>query len=147
MTAKASTIGLTSLLSPRLINDFHWGFIRQGQQYGGTSVYPGVFLNGIDSLVPFTRPTTAFVPVNQLSDSLSWTRGNHTFQFGTDLFLIRNNHISYLNSFSDVQTNVVYLNTGGIAYTATQPAGSGHQRLSGGGSEFRPELRQRDRRS
>ncbi len=113
--SKGVTIGLTSILTPRLINDFHWGFIRQGQQYGGTSVYPGVFMNGIDSLVPFTRPTTAFVPVNQISDSLSWTRGNHTFQFGTDLFLIRNNHISYLNSFSDVQTNVVYLNTGGIA--------------------------------
>jgi hypothetical protein len=114
--SKGLTIGLTSILTPRLINDFHWGFIRQGQQYGGTSVYPGVFLSGIDSLVPFTRPTTAFVPVNQLSDSLSWTRGNHTFQFGTDVFLIRNNHLSYDNSFSDVQTNVVYLNTGGIAF-------------------------------
>jgi carboxypeptidase family protein len=113
--SKGLTVGLSSILSPRLINDFHWGFTRQGQQYGGTSVYPGVFLNGIDNLVPFTRPTTAFVPVNQLSDSLSWTRGNHSFQFGTDLFLIRSNHISYLNSFSDVQTNVVYLNTGGIA--------------------------------
>jgi hypothetical protein len=113
--SKGLTVGLSSIISPRLINDFHWGFTRQGQQYGGTSVYPGVFLNGIDNLVPFTRPTTAFVPVNQLSDSLSWTRGNHSLQFGTDLFLIRSNHISYLNSFSDVQTNVVYLNTGGIA--------------------------------
>jgi hypothetical protein len=113
--SKGLTVGLSSIISPTLINDFHWGFIRQGQQYGGTSVYPGVFLNGIDNLVPFTRPTTAFVPVNQLSDSLSWTRGNHSFQFGTDLFLIRSNHISYLNSFSDVQTNVVFLNTGGIA--------------------------------
>ena len=113
--SKGLTVGLSSIISPRLINDFHWGFTRQGQQYGGTSVYPGVFLNGIDDLVPFKRPTTAFVPVNQLSDSLSWTRGNHSFQFGTDLFLIRSNHISYLNSFSDVQTNVVYLNTGGIA--------------------------------
>src|SRR5579864_4758531 len=115
--SKGITIGLTSLISPRLINDFHWGYIRQGQQYGGTSVYPGVFLNGIDSLVPFTRPTTAFVPVNQLSDSLSLTHGNHSFQFGTDLFLVRSNHSSYLNSFSDVQTNVVYLNSGGIANT------------------------------
>jgi hypothetical protein len=113
--SKGITIGLTSLINPRLINDFHWGFVRQGQQYGGTSVYPAVLMNGIDSLVPFTRPTTAFVPINQVSDSLSWTRGNHTFQFGTDLFLIRDNHLSYLNSFSDVQTNVVYLNTGGIA--------------------------------
>jgi hypothetical protein len=128
--SKGLTVGLTSIISPRLINDFHWGFIRQGQQYGGTSVYPGVFLNGITDLVPFTRPTTAFVPVNQLSDSLSWTRGNHTFQFGTDLFLIRNNHISYLNSFSDVQTNVVYLNTGGIAYPGSpsplDPANNGY---------------------
>ena len=122
--SKGITIGLTSLLTPRLINDFHWGFVRQGQQYGGTSVYPGVFMNGIDSLVPFTRPTTAFVPANQFSESLSWTRGNHTFQFGTDLFLIRDNHSSYLNSFSDVQTNVVYLNTGGIALRQHQPARS-----------------------
>lgn len=114
--SKGVTIGLTSLITPRLINDFHWGLVRQGQQYGGTSVYPGVFMNGIDSLVPFGRPTTAFVPVNQLSDNLSWTHGNHTFQFGTDIFLIRNNHLSYLTSFSDVQTNVVYLNTGGIAF-------------------------------
>ncbi len=115
--SKGITIGLTSLISPRLINDFHWGLVRQGQKYGGTSVYPGVLLNGIDSLVPFTRPTIAFVPDNQLSDSLTWTRGSHSIQFGTDLFLIRNNHSSYLNSFSDVQTNVVYLDTGGIANT------------------------------
>ncbi|HKV77464.1 MAG TPA: carboxypeptidase regulatory-like domain-containing protein, partial [Candidatus Sulfotelmatobacter sp.] len=44
--SKGLTIGLTSILTPRLINDFHWGFTRQGQQYGGTSVYPGVFLSG-----------------------------------------------------------------------------------------------------
>jgi len=129
--SKGLTVGLTSIISPKLINDFHWGFIRQGQQYGGTSVYPGVFLNGIDNLVPFTRPTTAFVPVNQLSDSLSWTHGNHSLQFGTDLFLIRDNHLSYLNSFSDVQTNVVYLNTGGIANTNSQldPGNNGYPKV------------------
>jgi hypothetical protein len=114
--SKGLTIGLTSLLTPRLINDFHWGFIRQGGKNGGTSVYPAVLLNGLDNLVPFTRPTVSAVPINQLTDNLNWTRGNHTFQFGTDLFLIRNDHTSYANSFSDVQTNAVYLDTGGIAY-------------------------------
>ncbi len=135
--SKGITIGLTSLVTPRLINDFHWGFVRQGQQYGGTSVYPAVLMNGIDSLVPFTRPTTAFVPVNQFSDSLSWTRGNHTFQFGTDFFLIRDNHISYLNSFSDVQTNVVYLNTGGIANdnSPLDPGSNGYPKVD---SNFGP---------
>jgi hypothetical protein len=117
--SKGLTVGLTSLLTPRLINDFHWGYIRQGTQSGGTSQYPGVFLNGLDDLVPFSRSTTRFVPVNQFTDTLNWTRKNHTFEFGADLFLIRNNSISYQNSFSDVQTNAVYLNTGGIANTSS----------------------------
>ncbi len=131
--SKGLTIGLTSLLSPRLINDFHWGYIRQGVQDGGTSQYPGVFLNGISDLVPFSRSTTRFVPVNQLTDTLNWTRKNHTFEFGTDLFLIRNNSVSYQSSFSDVQTNAVYLNTGGIANTPSplDPANNGYPAVDG----------------
>jgi Carboxypeptidase regulatory-like domain len=113
--SKGSTVGLTSILSSSLINDFHWGFIRQAGQNAGASFDPGVFLNGISDFVPFTRSTIFFVPVNQLSDTLNWTRGNHTLQFGTDVFLIRNNHTSYADSFSDVMTNVVYLNTAGLS--------------------------------
>ena len=115
--SKGVTVGLTSLLSPRLINDFHWGFIRQGVNTAGASQYPAILLTGLDNLVPFTRSTIAFVPNNQFSDTLNWTRKNHTLQFGGDIFLIRNNRSSYANSFSDVQTNPVYLNTGGIANT------------------------------
>lgn len=113
--SKGSTVGLTSLISPTLINDFHWGFIRQGGQVAGASQYPGIFLNDVSDFVPFTRTTIYFVPVNQLSDKLSWTRGNHTLQFGTDLFIIRNNRSSDANSFSDVQANVVYLDTAGLS--------------------------------
>jgi len=115
--SKGSTVGLTSVISPRLINNFHWGFIRQGVKTAGTSQYPAVELTNLDDLIPFTRSITYFVPSNQLTDSLNWTRKNHTFEFGGDLFLIRNNSSSYANSFSDVQTNPVYLNTGGIANT------------------------------
>ena len=78
--------------------------------------------------MPFTRSTIYFVPINQFTDNLNWTRKNHTFEFGGDLFLIRNNHTSYANSFSDVQTNPVYLNTGGIANTPSplDPANNGY---------------------
>ena len=96
---------------------------------------------GLTDLVPFTRSTIAFVPINQFTDSLNWTHGNHTFQFGTDLFLIRNNHTSYANSFSDVQTNAVYLNTGGIANTPSPLDPRQHIRhatLSGVDSNFGP---------
>jgi Carboxypeptidase regulatory-like domain/TonB-dependent Receptor Plug Domain len=115
--SKGMTVGLTSLISPRLINSFHWGFIRQGVKHAGTSQYPAVELSGLDDLIPFTRSITQFVPSNQFTDSLNWTRKNHTFEFGGEFFLIRNNSSSYADSFSDVQTNPVYLNTGGIANT------------------------------
>jgi hypothetical protein len=131
--SKGLTIGLTSLLSPTLINDFRWGFVRQGGQTAGVSQDPGVYLDGIDNLVPFTRSTIAIVPVNQFTESLNWTRKNHTLQFGGDLFLIRNNHTSFANSYSDVRTNAVYLNTGGIAGTSSplDPANNGFPAVNG----------------
>jgi Carboxypeptidase regulatory-like domain/TonB-dependent Receptor Plug Domain len=113
--SKGSTVGLTSIISSTLINDFHWGFIRQGGQSAGASLQPEVILNGIDSITPFTRSLIYIVPVNQFSDSLNWTHGNHTFQFGTDIFRIRNNQTSYQDAFSDAQTNVVYLDTSGLS--------------------------------
>jgi hypothetical protein len=132
--SKGSTVGLTSILSPTLINDFHWGFIRQGGQSAGASLQPEVILNGIDSLTPFTRSLIYIVPVNQFSDSLNWTHRNHTFQFGADVFLIRNNQTSYQDSFSDAQTNVVYLNTAGISEPNNQsplnPANNGYSHVT-----------------
>ncbi len=73
------------------------------------------------------------MPINQFTDSLNWTRGNHTLQFGADLFLIRNNHSSFANSFSDVRTNAVYLNTGGIAGTSSplDPGNNGFPAVDG----------------
>lgn len=120
--SKGSTVGLTSLITPRLINDFRWGWVRQGGKIGGNNPYPLVELTGLTNLANFSRsdrPVTFFVPIHQFSDSLHWTRGSHTLEFGTDWFLIRNNHTSYQNSFSDVRTNAVYLNTGGIANTSS----------------------------
>jgi hypothetical protein len=131
--SKGLTIGLTSLINPKLINDFRWGFVRQGGQNAGASFNPAVLLDGIDSIVPFTRSTIFFVPIHQFTDSLNWTRKNHTFEFGTDLFLIRNNHTSYGNSFSDARTNAVYLNTGGIAGTSSplDPGNNGYPAVDG----------------
>jgi hypothetical protein len=135
--SKGMTVGLTSLISPRLINSFRWGFIRQGTNNAGTSQYPAVLLTNLDNFVPFTRSVIYFVPSNQFTESLNWTRKNHTFEFGGDFFLIRNNSTSYENSFSDVQTNPVYLNTGGIANTPSplDPANNGYPAVN---SNFGP---------
>lgn len=138
--SKGVTVGLTSIISPRLINDFHWGYVRQGQQYGGVSPYPRVGLDGISDLVPFTRGTKAFVPFNQLTDTLNWTRKNHTFQFGADFFLIRNNHTSLLNSFSDVRTNPAYFYGAGITTVSSSPLNPSNHGYPAVASSFGPNL-------
>jgi hypothetical protein len=120
--SRGITIGLTSLINPNLVNSFHWGFVRQGGQLAGISQNPGVYLNGLTDLYPFTRSTTFFVPVNQLTDTLNWTRKNHTLEFGADFFIIRNDRSSQDDSFSDIQTNPVYLNTGGISTPLGNPS-------------------------
>ena len=131
--SKGLTIGLTSLLSSQAHQRFSLGLHPPGRKERRVSQDPGVLLDGIDNLVPFTRSTISFVPVNQFTETLNWTRKNHTFQFGTDLFLIRNNHTSYANSFSDVRTNAVYLNTGGIAGTSSplDPGNNGYPAVDG----------------
>ena len=131
--SKGVTVGLTSLITSRLVNSFHWGYIRQGTQSGGTSQYPGIYLSGLTDLVPFYRSLTRFVPANQFTDTLNWTHKNHTFEFGGDLFVIRNNSISYQDSFSDASTNAVYLNTGGIANTPSplDPVNNGYPAVDG----------------
>ena len=55
------------------------------------------------------------VPVHNFVDDLSWTRGQHTFQFGANFRMIGNIKNSTLTSFSDAYTNASWLNVSGIA--------------------------------
>ena len=118
--SKGSILGLTSVLTPTIINTFHWDLIRQAETNAGYSLQPAIYLNGVSDFYPFTRSTSFIVPVNQLSDSLSWVRGNHTLSFGTDLFIIRDNRTSYAKSFSDASMNLAYFNTTGIVCASNQ---------------------------
>ncbi|MHB8413720.1 MAG: TonB-dependent receptor [Candidatus Acidiferrales bacterium] len=126
--SKGSTVGLTSLLTPRLVNEIRWGFVRQGTGQAGASLQPQVGLDGLSSPIPFTRTTAFTVPTNGVTDALTWEHGNHTFKFGTDLLFIRDSRVSYAGSFSDAQTNVAYLNTAAIANTTSplDPANNGY---------------------
>lgn len=120
--SKGSILGLTSVLSPTMVNNVRWGYIRQGVDDAGASTSPAVYLNGLTDLIPFTRSTSYIVPVNNLIDNYSWTWGSHLFQFGANMDFVRDNRVSYAQSFNDAQTNVVYLDTAGIAGTSNPMA-------------------------
>ncbi|MGH9534579.1 MAG: TonB-dependent receptor domain-containing protein, partial [Terriglobales bacterium] len=121
-TSRGSIFGLTSVLSPTMVNNLRWGFIRQSVDNEGASNSPAVYLNGLTDLIPFTRSTDTIVPVNNLIDNYSWNWGNHLFEFGGNLNFIRDESTSNAQSFSDAQTNVVYLAGAAIAGTSNPMA-------------------------
>ena len=58
-----------------------------------------------------TRNTIASVPVNNIVDNLSWTKGKHNLEFGVNWRLIHQNRTSDLNSYNSASTNPQWLGT------------------------------------
>jgi hypothetical protein len=117
-TSRAIAVGYTAVLSPTLVNAFHYGLTRQSQADQGLVTQQQTDIRFFDSAVLNTSTTTAFhVPVNNWLDDVSWTRGNHTLQFGTNLRLIDNQRASNATSFDNALVNPAFLNV--------SPAGSG----------------------
>ena len=120
--SKGFSVGYTALLKPTLINNFHWGFTRQSfGNIGNNDSQPFVFFRGLNddegannSELAVTRSSSFQTPVHNFVDDLSWTRGKHTFQFGTNIRFIRNPRQNFLSSFSSASTNSSGLDTAGI---------------------------------
>ena len=113
--SKGSILGYTWVMSPTVINNARWGFVREAAGTAGASLAPQISFRGLDSPVAFTRTNSHIVPVNNLIDDVTWTKGNHTIQFGANIDLIRDGRISYENSFSGATTNADWVDTSGFA--------------------------------
>jgi hypothetical protein len=116
-TSRAIAVGYSAVLSPTLVNTFHYGFTRQSFSQQGLANQPLVSFRFIDDLVPQTSTSSFHIPVHNWVDDLSWTRGKHTLQFGTNIRLINNVRSSNATSFDNAVINPLFLNT--------TPAGSG----------------------
>lgn len=120
--SKGFTVGYTALLRPTLINNFHWGFTRQSSGLlGNNDTLPFIFFRGLNdnegannSQLAVTRSNVFQTPVHNFVDDVSWTKGKHNYQFGTNIRFIRNPRANYLSSFSSATTNSSGLDTAGI---------------------------------
>lgn len=96
--SKGMAVGYTAVLRANLINNFEWGFIRQGlNESGGTS--DALSAQNFSDPLNFTRGFARTVPTHELRDDLSWTRGAHTIQVGGDIQVPRNRFSTYQNSY------------------------------------------------
>jgi hypothetical protein len=99
-TSKGLIAAYTASLRPTLINNFRYGFIRQGTGTLGQITQPYVlFGNGPTPLFALTNTTQVNVPVHNFVDDLAWVKGKHTIGFGGNLRIVTNNRSSNEDSF------------------------------------------------
>ena len=94
--SKGFVFGYTAVLSPTMVNSFHWGYTRQSfGSIGNTDQQWNEFL-GLDQGIDFSHNFQ--LPLHNFVDDFTWTRGTHSFQFGTSIKIARNPRTSFLHS-------------------------------------------------
>lgn len=121
--SKGFTVGYTATIRQNLLNNFRYGYTRQSVGVlGNNDADPFVFFRGLNdnstpanSSLAVTRSFNYQTPVHNIVDDISWIRGRHTLQFGTNMRFIRNPRENFLTSFSRAVANSSGLDTAGLA--------------------------------
>ena len=107
--SKGIAAGETWSITPHIVNDVRYGLIRQGYSNRGTGQGDYTFFRFINDSATdpayATRSSVVTVPVNNVVDNLTWTKGSHTLGFGGNWRLIHNNRGSDANSYNSATTN------------------------------------------
>jgi hypothetical protein len=103
-------------ISNNMVNNFRYGYIRQGFANRGATQSNFVNFGSITALTS-TNNTSQIVtvPVNNIVDDLSWNKGQHTLQFGMNYRGITNNRTGDNTLYTDANVTANYLTTGSIA--------------------------------
>ena len=106
---KGFVAGDTWSISPNLVNDLRYGYIRQGNSNRGVGTGDYVDFRFMDTATAETRTTLATVPVNNIVDNFNWNHGKHDFQFGGNWRLIDQNRTSDAVSYDNASSNPYWL--------------------------------------
>ncbi len=115
--SKGIAVGYTALLRNNLINNLRYAFIRQGLGDSGLNSQPFNRLRGLSDTQGLTGTILNNVPVHNVIDDLSWTKGRHTLQFGTNWRFISNNRQSNEQNLSEGYANLYWMNPSFISGT------------------------------
>ena len=115
---KGISAGYTATLRPTMVNDLRYGYIRQGYQVSGVGSGDYVDIYTLTQPTAQTRNSVLHVPVNNITDTFSWTKSTHTIQVGGNWRGISNESNTDANSFDGAATNAYYANTSDLPLPA-----------------------------
>jgi hypothetical protein len=114
---KGFVVGDAFTISNNLVNNFRYGLTRQAFTQGGDSDSNRIIFRFIYEPSVFQRQLSRVVPVHNFTDDLSWTKGAHGMQFGTNIRLISNRRTSTGRSFDEAIINPSFYDDSGRALT------------------------------
>ena len=106
---KGIIAGDTWVISPTMVNDVRYGYIRQGNSTRGVGAGDYVDFRFLDTATAETRTTILSVPVHNVVDNLNWNHGKNDLQFGVNYRFITQNRSSNVNSFQSATSNPYWL--------------------------------------
>jgi hypothetical protein len=94
--SKGFALGYTAVVTNTLNNSFRWGYTRQSYGVVGNTNQPWNTFLGLDQGIAYSHNFQ--VGIHNLLDDVSWSKKNHTLQFGTSIGLARDPRESFLHS-------------------------------------------------
>src|SRR5688572_13981982 len=110
-------LGHTWTMTNTMVNTFRYGFTREAFSQQGDSAENAISFRFVFSPLTFSRTLTRVTPVHNITDDVSWMKGNHSLGFGTNVRLISNRRVSLANSFDNAITNPSFFVGGGASLT------------------------------
>lgn len=114
---KGIGFGHTWTASNTLVNRFTYGFTRASFSDFGDSTANLITFRFIFRPSGYRRALKRSTPVHNFVEDLSWIKGNHNFQFGGNVRLIKNNRDSFGAAFDSAVANPSFYDGSGAAVT------------------------------
>lgn len=123
-------VGHTWTINNSLVNNFRYGFTREAFTQQGDAAKNEIYFRFVFFPVLDSRTLSRQTPVQNITDDLSWIKGNHSLQFGTNIRVIRNKRSTFANAFDTAYTNPSYYAQSGTPLSAGvnafSPIGTGN---------------------
>ncbi len=98
-------VGHNWTIGSHWVNNLRYGFTRQAFTQGGDSSGNDINFRFVFQPTGQQHTVTRITPVHNITDDISWIRGNHTIQFGGNFRKINNARVSFANAFDNAVTN------------------------------------------
>ena len=105
------------LINNRMTNRFSYGLSRLAFSNQGDSAENAITFRDIFQTTGFTRTFARVNPTHNIANDFTWVSGDHTWQFGTNIRIVRNKRTSLASAFDNGVTNFGFYQNSGSSLT------------------------------